>query len=122
MVKFLLVVILATSLFGNIIQLRSNLERNRVVTVVDGDSFTTSDGRRIRLLGIDAPERSRCMHSEARLKLSSLVEGKRVTLSDVINDDYGRILANVWLDDTLVNEVMVREGFARYSGQKSAFS
>lgn len=116
----LLILVLATSLFGNIIQLRDTLERNRAVAVVDGDSFTTSDGRRIRLLGIDAPERSRCMYDQARAKLSGLVEGKRVKLTDVVTDAYGRILANVWTDEILVNEELVREGLARFRSVKSA--
>lgn len=115
----ILILVLSISLFGNIMQLRDSLERNRVVSVVDGDSFTTSDGRRIRLLGIDAPERGRCMHGEARNRLSEFVSGKRVRLTDVVTDDYGRILANVWVGELLVNKVMVREGLARFRGQKS---
>jgi len=53
-------------------------DRNSVIKVVDGDSIDLKDGRRIRLLGIDAPEKERCMYGEARESLRVKVQGKRV--------------------------------------------
>lgn len=74
-------------------------ERNRVVSVPDGDSLQLKDGRRVRLLGIDAPERGRCMAGEARSKLVSLVQGRHVRLKDVVTDSYGRMLAIAIVED-----------------------
>lgn len=100
--------------------------RSVVTAVPDGDSLDLADGRRIRLLGLDAPERARrqvsgvksqepddddtapperyengsggCLWKEARDRLVELAVGKRVILKDTVKDDYGRILANVWTE------------------------
>ena len=84
--------------------------------VADGDSFRCSDGRRVRLIGIDSPERDqRPFGSKAQhALLSMLPPGSGVLLEhDVrLTDRYGRLLAYVWAGPTLVNEAMVRGGWA----------
>lgn len=79
--------------------------------MVDGDSFDLTAGRRIRLLGIDAPDKGRCLYEEARERLKELVLGKRVNLTDIVIDDYGRILANVW-----ASKIGSPSGFSLRSG------
>jgi len=116
------------SLLLNIVLISQNYARTRVVSVPDGDSVQLADGRRVRLLGIDAPERDRCMAEEARNKLISLAKGKHVRLKDIVTDDYGRVLAIVivedfptWISylqgktDPLVNRVMLASGLAKYT-------
>lgn len=90
---------LLISLVVNGKYLYQSLERTRVIAVPDGDSLQLSDGRRVRLLGIDAPERGRCMAGEAREKLVDLALGKRVQLKNLVTDDYGRTLATVIVKD-----------------------
>lgn len=84
--------------------------------VADGDSFRCSDGRRVRLIGIDSPERDqRPFGSKAQQALLGILPpGSRVMLEyDVgLNDRYGRLLAYAWTGSTLVNEAMVRGGWA----------
>ncbi len=96
------------------------LNRWFVVSVPDGDSLQLKDGRRIRLLGIDAPEKGRCLSQEARELLGYLAKGKHVILKDIQTDDYGRVLANVFVGKKWVNGVMVQEGMAR--GESSAYA
>jgi micrococcal nuclease len=87
-----------------------------VLRVADGDSFTCRDGRRVRLIGIDSPESQQQPYGararNALLKL--LTAGAAVWLeSDVAPlDRYGRLLAYVWIGPVLVNEAMVRDGWA----------
>lgn len=76
-----------------------NYNRTRVVSVPDGDSLQLADGRRVRLLGIDAPERGRCLASAARDELRRLALGKHVRLKDIVTDDYGRVLSIVIVED-----------------------
>ncbi len=95
----------------------SGSETARVVAVVDGDTIrVTLDGRveRLRLIGINAPEEGECYAEEAKGRLAELVGDRTVQLtSDVSDRDrYGRLLRYVWVDGVLVNEVLVREGFA----------
>lgn len=86
--------------------------------VADGDSFRCDDDTRVRLIGIDAPELDQGpIGREARAALRRLMPaGDTVWLEqDVVGtDQYGRILAYVWLTggDTLVNERMLDDGWA----------
>lgn len=92
-------VVVIISVILNLFFIRQEYERSRVVSVPDGDSIQLADGRRVRLLGIDAPERGRCLSDEARNELSRLASGKHVRLKDTVTDDYGRVLAIVIVED-----------------------
>ena len=87
-----------------------------VERIADGDTLTCRDGRRVRLIGIDAPELAQGQSgSQARAALSRLAPpGASVRLErDVaLRDRYGRELAHVWSGSRLVNEALVLEGWA----------
>lgn len=96
-----------------------------MTSVTDGDTIrVTIDGKstRVRLIGIDTPEvtdprRPGCFGQEASRRAHDLMDGTQVwpeyDPSQSRRDRYGRTLAYVWLSDAgLVNEKMVREGFA----------
>jgi micrococcal nuclease len=84
--------------------------------IADGDTFTCRDGRRVRLIGIDTPEREQGESGrQARAALSRLAPaGTTVRLERDIapRDRYGRELAHVWVGSRLVNEALVLEGWA----------
>jgi micrococcal nuclease len=87
-----------------------------VERVGDGDTFSCRDGRRVRLLGIDTPELGqgepgRQAHAALRRLLPP---GTAVRLErDVApRDRFGRELAYVWTGSRLINERLVREGWA----------
>lgn len=117
---FFLILVAVTSLIINLLQVKQRTDNNQVIRVVDGDSFDLKDGRRIRLLSIDAPERDRCLYSEAGEKLRSLILNKKVKLKNIVTDDYGRILADVFVNDIHINKIMLLEGLTRftYTGQE----
>ena len=88
--------------------------------VVDGDTLDVggcADAGRVRLILVDAPETGgACFATEATAALKQLLPaGSLVGLeSDVSNvDRYGRYLRYAWTDAGLVNESLVRDGFAR---------
>ncbi|MCX7799429.1 MAG: thermonuclease family protein [Fimbriimonadales bacterium] len=93
-------------------------DEGRVVGVTDGDTLRvlvqdpTPREIRVRLHGIDAPERSQAFGSRARQELSKLVFGKTVRVEKVDTDRYGRTVARLFVDGTDVNAEMVRRGFA----------
>lgn len=74
-------------------------EKTRIGEVIDGDTVSIANGRMMRLLGIDAPNRGEIGYEEARDKLSGLVNSRNVWLEyDRYQDDkYGRILAWTWI-------------------------
>lgn len=95
---------------------RATIQGCTIQRVSDGDSVRCSDGRRVRLIGIDSPElQQRPFGSQAQRALLALLPlGATVRLEQdaALRDRYGRDLAYVWSGTTLVNEVMVRDGWA----------
>lgn len=88
-----------------------------VVEVVDGDTFFIANRQPIRLYGLDTPELTNCYGQEAKGQLTKLITGKSVELRDILTDDFGRILATVYLNGKLLNEDLIKNGFALYAGQ-----
>jgi micrococcal nuclease len=108
-----------------------------VARVVDGDTFKLANGERVRLLGIDTPEKYQSNKLDRDAKTSgqdkktikrlgelssefvrNFVEGKRVYLVKEPNyedrDKYGRLLRYVYLEDgTFVNGKIISEGYAQ---------
>ncbi|MFN3421026.1 MAG: thermonuclease family protein, partial [Armatimonadota bacterium] len=121
-----LAVVALLLIFSAASQLRLILPRGakevqlKVVKVIDGDTVVLSDGRTVRYIGIDTPERGEPFYEAAKNFSRKLVQGKAVELEFDIEryDRYGRILAYVFVTEEtgrriFVNAEMVRNGFAR---------
>jgi endonuclease YncB( thermonuclease family) len=94
----------------------------RVVGIADGDTITVlvdKVGVKIRLDGIDAPERGQAFGARSRETISELVFGKTVRVVTKGKDRYGRTIGVVFVDGVNVNAKMIETGFAwhykRYS-------
>ncbi len=96
-----------------------------VVHVDDGDSIIVElDGReeRVRLLGINAPERDECLGADSRRALEDLVgEVVALGLEAEQRDQFDRILAHVFTEDTYVNLAQVQAGLAIVISGDNAF-
>jgi endonuclease YncB( thermonuclease family) len=88
----------------------------RVVGVHDGDTVTLLDGERvqhrIRIAGIDAPERGQPFGTAARESLAGLVYGKHVAAHCRKRDRYGRDVCNLFVEARDVGLEQVRTGRA----------
>jgi endonuclease YncB( thermonuclease family) len=87
----------------------------RVVAVFDGDTFellVDGDTRRIRVFGIDTPERGQPWAERSKQALSARIFGKEVRVNEVTVDRYGRTVGEVYADDVCVGCELVREGHA----------
>ena len=89
---------------------------NRVIEVIDGDTFRMANGQKVRMLGIDAPELEFCGGVEAKIELEKLIKFKKVELTEIKADKFGRLLAVVYENKKLINEVMIENGWARWDG------
>ena len=73
----------------------------QVIAVTDGDTIMVLDNRkveyRVRLSGIDAPERGQPFGSKSREHLATLIAGKTVRVESSKKDRCGRILGKVWV-------------------------
>ena len=73
----------------------------QVVSVADGDTITVLDAdnvqHKIRLEGIDAPERKQPFGTRSRQNMADLVFGKQVRVEARKQDRYGRTVGKVWV-------------------------
>ncbi len=100
---------------------------DKVVGVSDGDTITVlhnGKGERIRLHGIDCPEKRQAFGNRAKQFTSTLVFGKTVTVQVMDRDRYGRTVGEVLLPDgRSLNHELVRAGLAwmyrRYTNDQS---
>ena len=108
--SFLLLILLTPSLALAVTEYQSE-----VVSVLDGDTIDVLHNQRperIRLNGIDCPEKGQAFGKRAKQAASQLVFGKEVTLQAYGLDKYGRTIADVLLPDGAnVNHTLVKEGW-----------
>jgi endonuclease YncB( thermonuclease family) len=106
----------------------AELLRGKVVKVADGDTVTVLRNdkaqERVRLLGIDAPEKKQDFGQKAKEELTRRVAGKMVDVEYRKRDRYGRILGKIVLIHEDVNLLQVRDGLAWHYDQfaKDQFS
>lgn len=87
----------------------------KVVAVTDGDTIKVlQDGnqKKVRLYGVDTPEKKQAFGQKAKDFTASLVAGKMVAVEPVDQDRYGRTVGLVTVDGLSLNEELVKKGFA----------
>ncbi|WP_298746284.1 thermonuclease family protein [uncultured Serinicoccus sp.] len=86
-----------------------------VVAIVDGDTVDVSNGARIRIAGIDTPERGECGYDEAGARMMKLARDRQAVLvlagADSI-DRYGRLIRYLDVDGRDVGLTLIQEGLA----------
>jgi micrococcal nuclease len=108
-----------------------------VIKVYDGDTITIASKLpydaspmyrfSVRLAGIDCAEikgktdREKALALQAKNALQTLLLGRAVTLKNVKTEKYGRILADIYLDNLYVNEWLLENKYAEpyFGGTKS---
>lgn len=95
--------------------------RGRVVRVADGDTLTLLDANKvqhkIRLNGIDAPEKGQAFGQKSQESLAALAAGREVVVTTRKQDRYGRSVGKVLVDGADVNLVQVERGLAWFYRQ-----
>ena len=109
------------------------IESGQVIKVYDGDTITIATRLPykdsplyrfpIRLKGIDTAEIKSKNENEkkhakaARDALSELILHKTVVIKNIENEKYGRVLADIYLEELCLNEWMIEKGYAvKYNG------
>jgi len=125
---------MANIIWNDTIEFTYPITSGHVIKVYDGDTITIASKMpyensplfrfNVRLNGIDTPEikskneNEKILAKKARDSLSQLIMNKNVTLKNVKNEKYGRILSDVYLDDLHVNKWMIDKQFAvEYDGK-----
>lgn len=87
----------------------------KVTAIADGDTFTmlvNNEQIRVRLHGIDCPERGQDFSTVARQFLAEMIFEKEVTVKEVDTDRYGRTIGMVIIGGKNVNEELLKAGLA----------
>jgi len=85
----------------NYYQMKALFPSSGIVSQVeDGDTLTLKSGVKVRLIGIDSPDRGEKNYDLVRNNLTSMVNDHKIYLEyDRYQDDkFGRVLAWVWVD------------------------
>ncbi len=91
--------------------------KGKVASIADGDTFTllTEDKQQIkvRLYGIDCPEKKQAYGTKAKQFTSELIFGKQVQVKRTSTDKYRRTIGIVTISDgRILNEELLKSGFA----------
>lgn len=92
----------------------------KVVGVSDGDTIKVlraGQQVKIRLYGVDTPEKKQAFGQAAKRFTAGLVAGKEVAVEPIDIDRYGRTVGLVTVDGVSLNRELIRGGFAWYYGQ-----
>lgn len=96
-------------------------EKAKVTFILDGDTIELADKRRVRYIGIDSPEildkekKPQCFATESAKINKELVLGQEIAMEKDISekDKYGRLLRYVYVEDILINDFLVNQGYAK---------
>jgi len=107
---------LATLLLFVAGNLNASILQGKVVGVADGDTITVLDANntqhKIRLQGIDAPEKAQAFGQKSKQSLHRLVHSKQVTIEFQKKDKYGRTVGKVALNGLDVCLEQIKLGMA----------
>ena len=98
------------------VQVHAEMLNGRVVGVADGDTVTVLDASRqqhkIRLMGIDAPEKRMPYGNRSKQSLSDLVFDRQVQVEYNKKDRYGRTVGKIIVDGVDANLAQIKAGMA----------
>ena len=87
----------------------------RVVRVKDGDTYVLRKGNTdftVRLKNVDAPELKQPYGYLSFVNTSKLLSGRMVSYDSTGKDLYGRVLADIWINNQRLDSTLIRNGWA----------
>jgi|GEM_PF-2036473 len=107
-IVFIFFIILTTNIFAN--DFKAN-----VISINDGDTIKVLNNNKqikIRLYGIDCPEKGQSFGNKAKKFTSKLIFYKQISVKQITKDQYNRLVALVYIDDICLNEILIAYGYA----------
>ena len=122
--------LLTTLFFLLSLAVQADTLEGNVVKIADGDTLTlltsTNEQVKIRLAGIDTPEKKQPFGNKAKQALAKLAFQKQVLVEVEAKDRYGRTIGVVFVDGLNVNAELVKQGMAwvyrKYTDDKRLYT
>ena len=122
--------LLTTLFFLLSLAVQADTLEGNVVKIADGDTLTlltsSNEQVKIRLAGIDTPERKQPFGNRAKQAISSLAFQKHALIEVEAKDRYGRTVGVVFVDGLNVNAELVKQGMAwvyrKYTDDKRLYA
>lgn len=108
-------IVLSDSIANDNIENNIRANQYKVIGIIDGDTYDIlrdNISERIRVDGIDAPEKGMPFYKVSKKYLSNLIFGKYVKLNFEKKDKYGRWVGKGYINDTDISEEMIKAGMA----------
>jgi micrococcal nuclease len=115
--KFVIIISLLLSCYAKNNKGNQQELSGKVIKIVDGDTYAilidNSSTKRIRMEGIDAPERGMAFYKIAKEYLGKLCFGQTVKIKQTNTDKYGRMVAKTYLSNgSELGLLMIKAGYA----------
>ncbi|MFA5485110.1 MAG: thermonuclease family protein [Candidatus Pacearchaeota archaeon] len=111
-----LVILLLIIFFANIYYILINenvfLKSFYVKKIIDADTIVLDNDIKIRLKGVNAPEKGMIYYEESINFLKSLIENKSIKLKHYGVDKYNRYLGYIFIGNKNINELLLANGYA----------
>jgi micrococcal nuclease len=95
---------------------QSSAWQGKAIHIADGDTITVLTGERdqikVRLYGIDAPEKGQAFGDKAKAFSAGMVGNRMVEVTEIARDRYGRVVALVEIEGRLLNTELLRAGLS----------
>lgn len=115
LIAFVITGIFYYSLVDNVSTTGNSIKKISVEVsrVIDGDTLELKNGEKVRLLGINTPEKKEFYANEA-INFTKQLENQTVEIEILSKDKYGRNLGYVILNNKLFNEEILKNGYAHF--------
>jgi endonuclease YncB( thermonuclease family) len=111
-IVFIILFITSGTLYYDLTDAAPSLESYSVTRVIDGDTLILSTNQKVRLKGINTPEKNMPHYQEAKDFLQNAAQNKSIQIQSYGTDKYGRILAHILIDDKSINAKILQNGLA----------
>jgi len=105
----IILIILSGVLYYNYVDTKITQEIT-INRVIDGDTVELGNNLKVRLLGINTPEKNMPNYQEAKEFLEIQTKNKQAQIEYTETDRYGRILGYIFIENQNINEQILKEG------------
>jgi micrococcal nuclease len=107
----LILIILSGIIYYNYVSTPTT-QKITINRIIDGDTIELENKLKVRLKGINTPEKNMPNYQEAKQFLEDQIQNKQTSITHTGTDRYGRILGHIYIENQNINEQILKQGLA----------